>query len=53
MLLLQEKRRQLVWDNKEEYFDNTCEKLKVLNLRFNLKTKQNKKEKKHKKVPQN
>ena len=23
MLLLQEKRRQLVWDNKEEYFDNT------------------------------
>lgn len=39
MLLLQEKRRQLVWDNKEEYFDNT----------FN----QNKKESKHKKVPQN
>lgn len=23
MLLLQEKRRHLVWDNKEEYFDNT------------------------------
>lgn len=46
MLLLQEKRRQLAWDNKEEYFDHTCEKLKVLNLRYNLKTKQNKKRKK-------